>query len=66
MDHDRDYDRRRVERLRALVAQLEQLPRSPARDRLLREAHQRTVMVDTGVPSVLFESMSLGRFAGGR
>jgi hypothetical protein len=66
MDHDREHVRRRVARLRALAAQLEQLPQSPARDRLLREAHQRTVMVDTGVPSALFENMSLGRFAGGR
>ena len=66
VDHDRDYVRRRVARLRALTEQIERLPRSPARDRLLREAYQRTVMVDTGVPSALFENMALGRFAGGR
>jgi hypothetical protein len=66
MDHDREYDRRRIERLRALAARLEQLPRSPARDRLLREAHHRTVTVDTGLAGGLFQHMALGRFVGGR
>ena len=52
MPHVRERDRRRIEQLRALAAQLEQLPRSPARDRLLREAHHRAVAVDTGIPSM--------------
>jgi hypothetical protein len=50
MLHQRD--RRRIEQLRALAAKLERLPKSPARDRLLREAHHRAVAVDTGVPSM--------------
>ena len=73
MPHQGEHDRRRVERLRALAATLEQLPQSPARDRLLREVHHRTVMVDTGVPSIsssdadadptmLFRQMAFGAF----
>ena len=45
------HDRKRIARLRTLAAQLEQLPQSRARDELLREAHHRTVMVDTGESS---------------
>ena len=52
MPHEREHDRKRVEQLRALAAKLEQLPRSPARDQLLREAHHRKVAVDTGVPAM--------------
>jgi hypothetical protein len=40
---------RRVERLRDLVAQIELLPVSPDRDRLLSEFRSRVVDVDTGV-----------------
>ncbi len=40
---------RRVERLRALVAQIELLPASPARDRMLSEFRSRAVDIDTGV-----------------
>src|SRR5687768_13106016 len=40
---------RRVKRLRDLVAQIELLPVSPERDRLLREFRSRAVDVDTGV-----------------
>jgi hypothetical protein len=70
-----EHDRKRIQRLKALAAQLERLPRSPARDRLLREALHRTVTVDTGVPSrscwgddpkrdpaMLFEHMALQAF----
>jgi len=40
---------RRVERLRALAAQVELLPASPARDRMLSEFRSRAVDIDTGV-----------------
>jgi hypothetical protein len=40
---------RRVKRLRELVAQIELLPVSPDRDRLLSEFRSRLVDVDTGV-----------------
>ena len=40
---------RRVERLRDLVAQIELLPVSPDRERLLSEFRSRLVDVDTGV-----------------
>jgi hypothetical protein len=40
---------RRVKRLRDLVAQIELLPVSPDRDRLLSEFRSRVVDVDTGV-----------------
>src|SRR5829696_1313604 len=40
---------RRVKRLRDLVAQIELLPVSPDRDRLLSELRSRAVDVDTGV-----------------
>jgi hypothetical protein len=40
---------RRVKRLRELVAQIELLPVSPERDRLLSEFRSRAVDVDTGV-----------------
>ena len=50
--HDADsHDRERIAQLRALASQLERLPQSRARDQLLREAHHRTVMLDTGGPS---------------
>jgi hypothetical protein len=39
----------RVKRLRELVAQLELLPASPDRDRMLSEIRSRAVDVDTGV-----------------
>ena len=45
------HDRERIARLKALALHLERLPQSRARDLLLREAHHRTVMVDTGVPA---------------
>jgi hypothetical protein len=40
---------RRVERLRDLVEEIERLPVSPVRDRLLNEVRSRAVDVDTGV-----------------
>jgi hypothetical protein len=52
MPHEREHERKRVEQLRALAAKLETLPKSPARDQLLREAHNRKVAVDTGVPAM--------------
>ena len=39
----------RIQRLRDMVAQLERLPASPDRDRLLDEVRSRAVDVDTGV-----------------
>jgi hypothetical protein len=39
----------RIQRLRDMVAQLERLPASPDRDRLLGEVRSRAVDVDTGV-----------------
>ena len=75
MSRERERDLRRVQRLRTLGAQLERLPRSPARDRLLREVLHRAVAVDTGVPMMscwgdqalqdpaeLFDQMALGAF----
>lgn len=58
-EHKHDTDR--IARLRTLAAELERLPKSRARDRLLRETHHRTVMVDTGVP----ELVHLGRSQAG-
>ena len=52
MPRSLERDLSRIQRLRALAAQLEGLPRSQARDRLLREVHHRTVAVDTGVPAM--------------
>jgi hypothetical protein len=49
-DEDK-HDRNRIAQLKTLAAQLERLAPSRARDELLREAHDRTVMLDTGVPS---------------
>ena len=40
---------RRVRRLRDLIAQIESLPESPDRDRLLSEFRSRAVDIDTGV-----------------
>jgi hypothetical protein len=40
---------RRVQRLKDMVDQLERLPESPDRDRLLSEVRSRAVDVDTGV-----------------
>ena len=40
---------RRVQRLRDMVDQIERLPESPDRDRLLSEVRSRAVDVDTGV-----------------
>ena len=40
--------RARIERLRSLVAQIEQSPPSRQRDAVLRAARQRVVTVDTG------------------
>ena len=45
------HDRERIAQLKTLAAHLERLAPSRARDELLREAHHRTVMLDTGVPS---------------
>jgi hypothetical protein len=39
----------RIQRLRDMLAQLERLPASPDRDRLLSEVRSRAVDVDTGV-----------------
>jgi hypothetical protein len=39
----------RLQRLKDLVAQLERLPESPDRDRVLAEVRSRAVDVDTGV-----------------
>ncbi len=39
----------RIQRLRDMVAQIERLPESPERDRLLSEVRSRAVDVDTGV-----------------
>jgi hypothetical protein len=44
------HDRERIARLKTLATQLERLPQSRARDTLLREAHHRAVMLDTGTP----------------
>ena len=41
--------RERVKRLREIVEQIERLPVSPERDRLLNEVRSRAVDVDTGV-----------------
>jgi hypothetical protein len=44
----------RLKRLRHLLAQLERLPPSPERERMLREVRARVVDVDTGIaPSTL-------------
>jgi hypothetical protein len=69
------HARERIALLRKLAAQLELLPPTDARDALLREAHHRTVMVDTGGPpsslwrdrpenhpTGLFEHMALPAF----
>jgi hypothetical protein len=40
----------RLKRLRALIAQLERLPATAERDRMLREVRGRLVDVDTGTP----------------
>ena len=45
------HDRERIAQLKMLALRLERLPQSRARDQLLREAHHRTVMLDTGVPA---------------
>lgn len=68
-------DRERIAQLKTLAAQLELLAPSAARDALIREAHHRTVMLDTGVPQssswrdqpendprALFEHMTLPAF----
>ena len=73
------HDRERIARLRQLAAQLERLPPTPARDELLREAHHRTVMLDTGgppsslwrdrhanEPTALFQHMALPALRGFR
>jgi hypothetical protein len=41
----------RIERLRSLIAQLEQSAPSRQRDAVLRAARQRVVTVDTGPPN---------------
>ena len=69
------HDRERIAQLKTLALHLERLPQSGARDRLLREAHHRTVMLDTGVPAssswqdrpendpvALFQDMTLPAF----
>ena len=46
---------RRVKRLREMVHQIERLPESPDRERLLSEVRSRAVDVDTGVtPRAMF------------
>jgi hypothetical protein len=73
-DEDK-HDRERIARLKTLALHLERLPQSRARDQLLREAHHRTVMLDTGVPAssswrgrpendpgTLFQHMALSAF----
>ena len=72
MHNSHQHDRDRIERLRALAAKLDRLPRSDARDRLLRDVRRRTVLVDT-VPSVhgsdhvaLFEQMTVRPFRSSR
>jgi hypothetical protein len=65
-----------VEHVDVLAARLERLPQSRAHDRLLREAHRRTVMLDTGIPAsscwreqpenhsaALFQQMTLPAFS---
>jgi hypothetical protein len=47
-------DVHRIKRLRALLAQLEQLPATAERDRMVREVRARVVDVDTGVDPVTF------------
>jgi hypothetical protein len=72
-------ERERIARLKTLASQLERLPQSSARDRLIREAHHRTVALDTGIPAsscwreqpekdpgVLFQHMTLRPVAGFR
>ena len=39
----------RIERLRGLIAAIERAPRSPERDRLLREVRDRMVTLQSGV-----------------
>jgi hypothetical protein len=51
MYDENKHDRERIAQLKTLALQLERLPQSRARDQLLREAHHRTVMLDTGVPA---------------
>jgi len=48
------HDRERIAQLKTLALHLERLPQSRARDRLLREAHHRTVMLDSGLPSTVW------------
>ena len=75
MYDEHKHDRERIAQLKALALHLERLPQSRARDRLLREAHHRTVMLDTGVPAssswqdrpendpvALFQDMTLPAF----
>ena len=44
----------RLKRLREMIAQLERLPATPERDRMLREVRARLVDVDTGEPPRAF------------
>jgi hypothetical protein len=44
----------RLKRLRDMIAQLERLPATPARERMLREVRARIVDVDSGVPPRAF------------
>ena len=44
----------RLKRLRDMIAQLERLPATPERDRMLREVRTRIVDVDSGVPPSAF------------
>ena len=52
MRDEHKHDQQRIARLRTLASELQRLPQSGARDQLLREAHHRTVMVDTGEPEL--------------
>jgi hypothetical protein len=69
------HHRERIAQLKTLAGALERLAPSSARDALLREAHHRTVLLDTGVPPssswpdqpendprALFEHMTLPAF----
>ena len=74
MRDEHKHDQARIARLRTLAFELQRLPQSRERDQLLRETHQRTVMVDTGEPELgprggseldpvaLFQHMTLPAF----
>ena len=61
MNIEDKHDRERIAQLKTLALHLERLPQSRARDRLLREARHRTVMLDTGVLDTGVPSSSVWR-----